>query len=136
MVIIHTAYEGELRCRATHGPSGSQLLTDAPADNHGKGEMFSPTDLVATALATCMLTTMGIAANALGIAIAGAAAQVEKSMVAQPIRRIASLAVVLTVPGTFSDAHKRALEKAALQCPVHQSLHPEVQLPVRFVWQS
>jgi putative redox protein len=134
MVTITTTYLGELRCRATHEPSGSELLTDAPRDNCGKGEAFSPTDLVATALATCMLTTMGIAARALGVAMEGATAQAVKEMVVQPTRRIGSLTVEVNIPGSFSDAHKRALEKAALHCPVHQSLHPEVRLPVRFVW--
>ena len=134
MVSIDVAYEGGLRCRATHGPSGEELLTDAPVDNHGRGESFSPTDLVATALGTCMLTLMGIAAERHDLDIRGATASVEKRMVTEPRRRIGALEVVLRVPGELSEKERRMLERAALTCPVHASLHPDVDLPVRFEW--
>ncbi len=134
MVEIAISYEGDLRCSATHGPSGSVLTTDAPKDNHGKGESFSPTDLVATALGSCMLTIMGISAKKQRINIDGATVQVVKEMVASPVRRIGALKVVITVPGVFTDEQKEALKQAALSCPVHQSLHPDVAMPVEFRW--
>ena len=134
MVKIEATYAGGLRCRATHGPSRTELVTDAPVDNHGKGESFSPTDLVATALGTCMLTTMGIVAERHGWSLAGARAEVEKTMVTDPERRIGRLAVVLSIPGERDERERAALERAALACPVHRSLRPEVEIPVRFAW--
>lgn len=134
MVAISITYEGELRTRANHGPSGTQLLTDAPKDNHGKGESFSPTDLVATALGSCMLTIMGIAARKLKIELAGATVSVEKEMVTAPVRRIGALKVVIRVPLVLDESQQQALRDAALSCPVHQSLHPDVAMPVEFVW--
>jgi putative redox protein len=103
MVEIRIEYEGGLRCRAAHGPSGAILLTDAPVDNMGKGEAFSPTDLVATALGTCMMTIMGIAADRMGLDLRGATATVTKEMVTSPLRRIGKLAVTIKVPGKLSD---------------------------------
>src|SRR5215203_49568 len=134
MVTIVMNYQGGLRCEATHGPSKTRLTTDAPLDNQGRGESFSPTDLVATALGTCMLTTMGIVAQRNNIVMTGATASVTKEMVSQPSRRIGRLGVTITVPGTFSDDDRKRLEGAALACPVHKSLHPDVQIPVTFNW--
>ena len=134
MVQIDVTYEGGLRTRAVHGPSGAELVTDAPVDNHGKGESFSPTDLVATALGTCMLTIMGIAAEKHGWPLAGATATVQKRMVADPARRIAGLEVVIRVPGELDQRARRVLERAALGCPVHTTLGGRVELPVRFEW--
>jgi putative redox protein len=134
MVEITIAYEGNLHCRAMHGPSGTGLETDAPKDNMGLGESFSPTDLVATALGTCMLTVMGIAARKLKVDMAGATANVKKEMVATPMRRIGALTVVITVPGNFTDEQKQVLEDAAMHCPVHHSLHPDVKVTVAFSW--
>jgi putative redox protein len=134
MVEIHIAYQGELRCAATHGPSGTVMVTDAPVDNHGKGESFSPTDLVATALGTCMLTIMGIAASTLGLDLRGTTVRVNKSMVAQPTRRVGALAVVITVPLALDEAQKQALTKAAMTCPVYESLHPDISTSVEFQW--
>lgn len=134
MVEISIVYEGELRCAATHAPSGCVLATDAPKDNHGKGERFSPTDLVATALGACMLTVMGIAARTLQIQLEGARVVVNKHMASAPVRRIATLEVAITVPVALSDAQKQQLEKAAYTCPVHQSLHPDIAMPVTFHW--
>ena len=137
MVSIHAVYEGQLRCVATHGPSSNQLTTDAPVDNRGKGESFSPTDLVATALGTCMVTVMGIAADEHGWDVEGLTVDVEKFMIADPKRRIRKLEVVIRMPGDperWSDEQRAELEKAALSCPVHGSLHPDTEVPVTFHW--
>jgi len=134
MVKMNTVYQGDLRCQATHGPSGAVLLTDAPVDNQGKGQAFSPTDLVATALATCMITTMGIAAQRQGIDIGQATASAEKEMVAAPLRRIGKITVRIHVPTKLNDEQKQKMKNAALTCPVHKSLHPDVQIPVEFTW--
>lgn len=134
MVAIQVEYQGELHCKAIHGPSGTELSTDAPKDNQGRGESFSPTDLVATALGTCMLTIMGIQARTLQIDITGSTATVEKEMTSTPPRRIASLKVKIHVPHTISDENKLKLERAAHTCPVHKSLHPDVQMPIEFIW--
>jgi len=134
MVEIDIAYQGTLRCKATHGPSGTAINTDAPKDNMGKGEAFSPTDLVATALATCMVTTMGISAQRHNIDMSGATAKVQKEMVTAPIRRIGRLIVEITVPTKLSQDDEHRLRHAALACPVHKSLHPDVKIPVTFYW--
>lgn len=134
MVTIHVLYEGELNCTATHGPSGTRMATDAPVDNQGKGESFSPTDLIATALGTCILTVMGIAARKLGVDMEGAEAQVEKTMIASPTRRVGKLEARITMPTGISVEHRAALEQAALTCPVKQSLHPDVEQVIVFTW--
>ena len=134
MVEIRVRYEGDLHCVAVHGPSGASFATDAPLDNQGRGESFSPTDLVATALGTCMLTTMGIVAKRNGWNLTGAAATVEKHMVADPERRIGKLTVALRIPGAFGEKERTILERTAFTCPVHKSLHPKVEIPVTFQW--
>jgi putative redox protein len=134
MVGIEIIYQGELRCQAAHGPSGKILLTDAPTDNMGKGESFSPTDLVATALGTCMLTIMGIAAQRLEIDLTGTRVSVTKEMVAIPTRRIGRLGVTIHMPRELPEEQKVKLQNAAMTCPVHRSLHPDVQIPVEFCW--
>lgn len=134
MVRIDVTYLGDLRTEAVHGPSGTRLVTDAPVDNHGRGEAFSPTDLVATALGTCLLTIMGIEAARNGWSIEGATASVEKRMITGPERRIRELAVVITVPGDFEEPTREALERAAATCPVHRTLGASVSLPLEFVW--
>ena len=134
MVEINIVYQGELRCAATHQPSGTQIFTDAPKDNHGKGESFSPTDLVATALGACMLTIMGIAAKNMNIDLTGTKVKVVKEMVAQPTRRIGKLTVVIDVPLKLNDEQKEKLMTAAKSCPVCHSLHPDVQKPLEFKW--
>ncbi|MBM3989928.1 MAG: OsmC family protein, partial [Planctomycetes bacterium] len=131
MVKIQIRYAGDLRCHATHGPSSTTLSTDAPVDNQGRGESFSPTDLVATALGTCMLTIMGIVARRHGWDLSDASVEVEKTMVATGVRRIGSLGVVIRVPANLDAAARAALENAAHTCPVHKSLHPDIQIPVR-----
>ncbi len=134
MVKITFTYTGELRCEAVHTPSLVRLATDAPVDNQGRGESFSPTDLVATALGACMLTTMGIVAQRHGWELRGASAEVEKVMVSEPTRRIGELRVVLRMPAGLDERARTTLERAALTCPVHKSLHPDVRLPVRIEW--
>lgn len=136
MVEFSVKYEGDLRCRSTHGPSGSTLPTDAPADNMGRGESFSPTDLTATSLATCMLTTMGIGAkkNSLSIDITGAGARVVKHMTSAPPRRIAKIEVELDIPAPPDHPDRAQVEKFALECPVALSLHPDVEKVVTFRW--
>jgi putative redox protein len=134
MVSITMKYEGDLHCTAVHGPSGTELTTDAPRDNQGRGESFSPTDLVATALGTCVLTTMAIMARTLDVTIDGSTATVTKDMVSTPIRRIGRLAVTVRVPYAFSDSLQLKLERAAHTCPVHRSLHPDVEAPIAIEW--
>jgi uncharacterized OsmC-like protein len=126
-------YKGDLRTEATHLQSGTTILTDAPTDNKGKGEAFSPTDLVATALASCMATIMGIAARTHGIALEGTRFEVTKVMAAEP-RRIAEIVVAVYFPETgIPDARQRMiLEKAALGCPVLHSLHPDCRKTIHF----
>ena len=134
MVTMRFEYEGNLHCRAIHGPSGAEIGTDAPTDNQGRGESFSPTDLVATALGTCMLTVMGIAARTLSLDVAGATAEVAKEMTASAPRRIASLAVTIRVPQAISPENQQKLERAVHSCPVHKSLHPDIEMPIAFAW--
>jgi putative redox protein len=134
MVAIQLEYQGDLHCKAVHGPSGTELYTDAPKDNQGRGESFSPTDLVATALASCILTTMGIMARTLQLNIAGATAVVEKEMTTLAPRRIARLTVRINVPQALSAENKLKLERAAHTCPVHKSLHPDVEQVLDFTW--
>ena len=135
-VEIDISYEGGLHCAAQHGPSKQTLSTDAPVDNGGKGAAFSPTDLVATALGTCMATIMGLVAQRNNLDIAGLQIHVIKDMASDPVRRIASLTTRLVFPkGKNLSATDRAkLEAAAKACPVKQSLHPNVKLPVEFVY--
>jgi putative redox protein len=135
-VEIDIVYEGELHCAATHGPSGQTLATDAPVDNGGKGAAFSPTDLVATALGACMATIIGLVAKRNNLNVEGLRVQVVKEMVAEPVRRIGSLRTRLVFPHgeALSPADRAKLEAAAKACPVKQSLHPDVNLPVEFVY--
>jgi uncharacterized OsmC-like protein len=128
-------YLGELRTTAKHEQSGSSIETDAPIDNHGKGERFSPTDLVATALASCMLTIMGIAANTHNIDITNTQCSVEKIMETAP-RRIGKINIEVHFPKNivYSEKEKKILEKAALTCPVMESLHPDCIKNIQFLW--
>ncbi len=134
MIEIEAVYEGNLHCRVTHGPSGQQFTTDAPKDNQGEGASFSPTDLVAVSLGSCMLTTMGIVAKRHAIDLAGTRAHVIKEMVSQPLRRIGRLSVTITFPRRHDEAQRTLLERTAMACPVHHSLHPEIEVPLRFVY--
>ena len=136
MVRLTTTYEGGLRCRAVHGPSGTTLVTDAPVDNHGKGESFSPTDLVATALGACMMTVMGIVAERHGLDLTGMTTETVKEMTKEPPRRIASLRTRLTIPLPADHPKRSLLEQAAHTCPVQKSLHPEIDAAIEFVWKG
>ena len=132
MTIINSRYEGQLRCLAHHGSSGTELETDAPADNQGKGERFSPTDLVATALSTCILTIMGIVAERHGWDLDGCEARVEKTMTNEPPRRIAKLTVWIELPEQLDPQHKAVLQRAAEQCPVKRSLEGAVAMELHW----
>lgn len=134
MVNISVRYTGDLHCVAVHGPSRSELATDAPVDNNGKGEAFSPTDLVATALGTCMLTVMAIAAQRHSVELNGTTLQITKEMSKDTPRRIVRLASEMRLPLPGNHPQRTLLEAAALGCPVHHSLHAEIEKPVKFVW--
>ena len=133
-VRVEAVYEGDLICRAVHGPSGDALLTDAPADNQGQGRHFSPTDLVGTAMITCMVTYIGLAARARGWSVEGTRAEVIKEMSAVPRRHIARLSVTITLPPGVPEAARPVLEAAALGCPVKASLGPDTAVEVAFVY--
>jgi len=133
MVQIDAEYDGDLRCTAEHVPSGVTLTTDAPKDNHGRGESFSPTDLVATALGTCVATIMGIQARKHDLDIEGMEVSVEKEMASNP-RRIDSLRTEVWVPTALDDAMRTRLETAARHCPVHNSIGDDIDAPIVFHW--
>ena len=127
-------YHGELRNTLTHLTSGQSFITDAPLDNRGKGQAFSPTDLTATSLGACMLTVMGIKAEDMAVDIANTKVDILKIMAAEP-RRIAGIKVVITFPpGIFDDKTKKILEHTALTCPVAKSLHPDIVQDIQFIW--
>lgn len=135
MITSTVKYPGELRTEAVHVKSGNVIITDAPTDNHGKGEAFSPTDLVATALASCMISVMGIVSMKEGITKTdGATAEVTKIMYPDP-RRIGEIHVKLIMPKKdFTDKEKKMYEHAAHTCPVAKSLHPDLKQVITFVW--
>ena len=131
---IETIYTGELRTQATHLASQNTIITDAPIDNNGKGEAFSPTDLLAASLGSCMLTIMGIAANTHGFSIDGTKISVNKIMTANP-RRIGEIVVDFTFPlNSYNEKEKMLIEKAAATCPVALSLHPDLIQTINFNW--
>ena len=136
MVKITGEYQGDLHCTATHELSGRTLETDAPVDNQGRGEAFSPTDLVATALGTCMLTVMAMAARRLGVDLAGARFEVTKEMSTDIPRRISRLATHIWLPVPRSADRDDLLERAARTCPVHKSLNPSIDTPVVLHWKE
>ena len=126
-------YEGELRTSCKHIRSGSIFQTDAPTDNHGLGQAFSPTDTVATGLASCMLTVMGIKARHLDVDLKGATAEVVKHMASDP-RRIAKIEVKLELPSEVSDKNRTILERIGDTCPIHFSLHPDIEKVIEYHW--
>lgn len=136
MVKISGKYEKDLRCDAVHEPSGTHLATDAPVDNQGKGESFSPTDLVATALVTCIATTMAIFARRRGVELDGLRYEVTKEMSTDAPRRIVKLATTIWVPFPAGCLPEGYLEKIAESCPVHQSLNPQIEKPITFHYAS
>ncbi|MCC2590460.1 OsmC family protein [Chryseobacterium sp. MFBS3-17] len=124
-------YLGDLRCESEHLQSGTVVLTDAPTDNHGKGEAFSPTDLCAASLAQCMLTTIAILGRTRGIVIDGSYAEIQKNMNPQP-RKIAEIVCKLSFKGEFTEEQREFMEHTAMNCPVALSLHPDVKKTVTF----
>lgn len=134
MVEIQIEYLGDLRCKAKHGPSGVEIITDAPVDNFGRGESFSPTDLAATAYASCMLTIMGIVARNHGIDLGKVTVRVQKIMSQDPPRRIATLNVHFKIPLDPNHPKRQLLEQSARTCPVHHSLNENVERNVVFEW--
>ncbi len=136
MVNVSIEYTGDLHCTATHGPSQSHIGTDAPTDNLGKGEAFSPTDLVATALGTCMATTMAMRAREKAVDLRGMTVSVRKEMSKDPPRRIVSLPSEVHIPLPSDCPQRQMLEQTALNCPVHKSLPAEISRPTRFFWEG
>jgi putative redox protein len=135
MVRITGEYQGDLHCSAVHGPSASVLATDAPKDNQGRGEAFSPTDLVATGFGTCIATTMAIVARKHGVELQGIRFEVDKEMSADAPRRISRLTARIWLPPAAGGVPAGLLEKAANTCPVHQSLAPTVEKVIELIWQ-
>ncbi len=135
MATITGKYLGDLKVESTHSASGATLTTEAPLDNGGKGEMFSPTDLCVTSLGACAMTIMGRSAQTHGLDISGATFSINKIMSPKPPRRIARIELVFTMPDReYSDKDKKSLERAAESCPVHLSLHPETEQAITFKW--
>lgn len=130
MVKMSAVYQGQLHCELTHEQSGTKIATDAPKDNQGKGESFSPTDLVGAALASCVLTTMAIVARRDNIPLEGSA-KIEKHMADKP-RRIESLVLSVTLSAKLTPDQRRKMEETAKHCPVHRSLHPDMKIPMTF----
>jgi len=126
-------YEGELRTTCKHIRSGDAFQTDAPTDNHGLGEAFSPTDTVATGLASCMITVMGIKARDLEVDLKGSTAEVVKHMASDP-RRISKIEIKLELPSDVSDKNRKILERTGHTCPIHYSLHPDIEKVIEFHW--
>ncbi|MEO9022880.1 MAG: OsmC family protein [Ginsengibacter sp.] len=128
-------YKGNLRCEAEHLQSKSTIETDAPTDNRGKGERFSPTDMLCVSLATCMLTTMGIKAADMNVDIAGAKANVTKHMASDP-RRVAKVEVAVTLPSGVNEKERLILERTGSNCPVAKSVHPDIELVLSYQWEN
>ncbi len=133
-VKISCDYLGDLRVRAIHGPSGTELITDAPVDNQGQGRSFSPTDLAATAMATCVITIVGIHARQMDLDLRGMKVEVEKQMSTTPPRRIARLDMVITMPPGIKEEHRPRLIRAAEACPVKQSFREDTMIECRWIW--
>ena len=136
MVEIKLSYEGDLHCSAIHIPSGNTLVTDAPLDNNGRGQAFSPTDLLATALGSCMATVIGILAKRKEIAVEGLAVTVRKFMSDDQPRRVKRLELDLQMPLPGSHPERKLLESAARGCPVHHSIHPDIEVVMNWLWQE
>ena len=136
MVEIEILYEGDLHCSAVHLPSGNTLVTDAPLDNNGRGEAFSPTDLMATALGSCIATVIGIVAKRKELAIEGMTVNVRKFMSDGQPRRIKRLELDLQIPLPASHVDRKLLESAARGCPVHQSIHPDIEVVMNWAWRE
>ncbi|MCD7969622.1 MAG: OsmC family protein [Alistipes sp.] len=131
MATIETIYKGGLRTEATHVQSGNTITTDAPTDNNGRGEYFSPTDMVAAALGSCMLTIMDLTARRLEVDLTGTRLEIQKVMAADP-RRICEIVIDFYIPGSYDEKTRKILENAAHTCPVSKSLHPDLKQTIRF----
>jgi putative redox protein len=136
MVEIKLTYEGDLHCSATHLPSGNTLVTDAPLDNNGRGQAFSPTDLVATALGSCMATVIGIVARRKELPVEGMTVNVRKIMSEDLPRRIHRLELDLRIPLPGTHPDRKLLESAANGCPVHHSIHPDIEVVMNWFWKD
>jgi len=134
MVEIRLTYEGDLHCSAVHQSSGSVIATDAPLDNNGRGEAFSPTDLVATALAACMATVIGIVAKRKEIDVTGMSISARKFMSDDQPRRISRIELDLQMPLPADHPDRKLLESAARGCPVHHSIHPDIDVVMNWIW--
>ncbi len=134
MVEINGQYTGELRCQLHHGPSGTTIETDAPADNHGRAERFSPTDLIAAALITCMVTTVAIRTRERGWNLEGARMRVKKIMSTDAPRRIIELPVEVWMPIALDAASRAEVEAILADCPVYKSIHPDIKTPLAVHW--
>ena len=132
-VEITGSYIGAKKVRLTHGPSGEVLITEAPKDNGGEGKSFSPTDLVAAAFGSCVMTTIAIVAERLGIHISGMSMRVEKHMSADP-RRVGNIPLEVHLPQALTEEERGKVERAGRACPVHKSLHPDVKAEITFVY--
>ena len=126
-------YTGNLRCEAEHIQSRTTIETDAPTDNRGKGEKFSPTDLLCVSLATCMLTTIAIKSRELGVDVTNSKAKVTKHMLGNP-RRVGKIEVAVTLPSNGSESDQKVLEKTGDNCPVIKSIHPDIELVITYKW--
>ena len=133
MVKCMMTYKGDLRCELQHGPSGATVSTDAPVDNHGKGESFSPTDLMCSAMAACMATIMGIYAQKENLDLSGTTIEVGKIMNASP-RRIARVETTISVTLPEDNPHKTALNECVIGSPAMLSLHPDIEIPITWKW--
>ncbi len=131
MVEMTAVYTGDKHCEITHGPSKAVIATDAPKDNHGRGEAFSPTDLMTASLGVCMLTVMGIQADLKGLDMKGSNAHIVKEMASNP-RRVGKIKVHITMPAHLDESARIHLENTALNCPVKLSLHPDTQVDIKF----
>jgi putative redox protein len=136
MVEIKLSYEGNLHCRAVHTPSGDVIATDAPLDNNGLGQAFSPTDLLATALGSCMATVIGIVAKRKEIPVEGMTVTVRKIMSEDLPRRIKRLELDLSLPLSSTHPERKLIESAARGCPVHHSIHPDTEIILNWFWAS
>jgi len=130
MVTMNIEYQGVLRTHSTHQPSGNTVITDAPVDNKGKGEAYSPTDLLCSSLGSCMLTIMGIKSDDLGINIDGTKVTVVKHMSSDSPRRVCEIDIDMHIPFMVSSEHMASLRRSALNCPVAQSIHPDLKINV------
>ncbi|MFO1015357.1 MAG: OsmC family protein [Caulobacteraceae bacterium] len=131
---VDMTYEGDLRCRIVHGPSGDVILTDAPPDHEGRGESFSPTDLLAASLGSCILSVMATAARVQNVPFEGASARVEKTMRKKPSHRVEAMAVTIRMPHAPEPLIRTKLERAAATCPVKHALSKDLAVSVAFVW--